>query len=261
MKTKLKTPISYYGGKQSMLKNILPMIPAHKVYCEPFFGGGAVFWAKEPTKAEIINDFNGMVVNFYEQLKLNFEELKRLVDATLFSRQTYHRAMVVYQNPYVFTPVVKAWAFWVVTNQSFNNEIGCFKPTQPKTKETSLIFNKKLNFTKELSERLDWTQIECTDAVNLIRRMDTPETFFYVDPPYVGANQGHYGGYTQEYFNELLEMLSKIKGKFILSSYPNEALDDYRSRFGWKNNDIDRQLSASPGSNKRQKVECLTVNF
>lgn len=42
-KARLKTPISYYGGKQSMLKHILPIIPEHTIYVEPFFGGGAVF--------------------------------------------------------------------------------------------------------------------------------------------------------------------------------------------------------------------------
>lgn len=36
-KPKLKTPISYYGGKQNMLKNILPLIPEHKIYIEPYF--------------------------------------------------------------------------------------------------------------------------------------------------------------------------------------------------------------------------------
>ena len=79
----MKTPISYYGGKQAMLKTILPLIPEHQIYCEPFFGGGAVFWAKEPSKYEYINDFNDLVVNFYEQLKNNFEELKSKIIATL----------------------------------------------------------------------------------------------------------------------------------------------------------------------------------
>ena len=59
--TGLKTPISYYGGKQKMLKHILPLIPQHHLYVEPFFGGGAVFWAKEPCEVEIINDYNDNV--------------------------------------------------------------------------------------------------------------------------------------------------------------------------------------------------------
>ncbi|PIX06781.1 MAG: methyltransferase, partial [Flavobacteriales bacterium CG_4_8_14_3_um_filter_35_10] len=67
----MKTPISYYGGKQSMLKHILPMIPRHMTYVEPFFGGGAVFWAKPQSEVEIINDYNANVANFYVQLKTN----------------------------------------------------------------------------------------------------------------------------------------------------------------------------------------------
>ena len=49
-----RTPISYYGGKQTMLPHILPLIPEHTIYTEAFFGGGAVFWAKQPVKTEII---------------------------------------------------------------------------------------------------------------------------------------------------------------------------------------------------------------
>ena len=68
----LKTPISYYGGKQNMLKEILPRIPEHTIYTEAFFGGGAVFFAKPPVKSETINDTNNMVVNFYDVLKLDY---------------------------------------------------------------------------------------------------------------------------------------------------------------------------------------------
>jgi DNA adenine methylase len=43
MKIEMKTPISHYGGKQQMLSHIIPKIPGHRTYVEPFFGGGAVF--------------------------------------------------------------------------------------------------------------------------------------------------------------------------------------------------------------------------
>lgn len=54
----MRTPISYYGGKQTMLKHILPLIPSHKIYTEAFCGGAAVLFAKRPSEAEIINDIN-----------------------------------------------------------------------------------------------------------------------------------------------------------------------------------------------------------
>lgn len=260
MKTTMKTPISYYGGKQSMLKYILPLIPEHKVYVEPFFGGGAVFWAKDPIKAEIVNDYNGMVVNFYEQLKNNFDNVKRAIDATPYSREAYAKALVVYNHPYLFTPEVKAWAFWIATNQGFSNQIGSWRSSGPRHKEALLNQNKKAGITKELSLRLDLTQIEHKDAVELIKSIDTPETFFYVDPPYVGADQGHYGGYTQDHFEVLLKTLSGIKGKFLLSSYPNDLLNEYREKYKFYSRDIEMSLSASTNAGKR-KIECLTANY
>ena len=62
----MKTPISYYGGKQTLLKHILPLIPEHALYTEAFCGGCAVLFAKEPAKCEVINDINTELVNFYQ---------------------------------------------------------------------------------------------------------------------------------------------------------------------------------------------------
>ena len=59
-----RTPIAYYGGKLNMLKHILPMFPEHKIYVEPFFGGGAVFFAKQPSPVEVINDTFDLAIIF-----------------------------------------------------------------------------------------------------------------------------------------------------------------------------------------------------
>ncbi|MDR2205765.1 MAG: DNA adenine methylase [Flavobacteriaceae bacterium] len=257
MDANLRTPISYYGGKQSMLKSILPLMPEHRIYCEPFFGGGAVFWAKKPAKREYINDYNGMVVNFYEQIKSNFQKLKKIIDATPFSRDLYRNALIIYENPHIFKPVRKAWAFWVATNCGFNNQIGNLSTSE---KRPNSVANKRKEFNKELSDRLDKVFIENIDAIEIIRRVDDKNAFFYIDPPYVGANQGHYGGYTQEHFNQLLECLSKIKGKFMLSSYPNDQLSQYIKDFDWKTDDKELNLTAG-GSSEKKKTECLTMNY
>ena len=260
MEKKLNTPISYYGGKQSMLKHILPLIPNHKVYVEPFFGGGAVFWAKQQSEVEIVNDLNGNVVNFYRQLKTNYQELKNLVDATPYSREVYKQALVIYHTPYIFSPVHRAWAFWVCTIQGFSNQIGTWRSSTTRSKESGTNHNKKQGLTEDLSQRLNLVQIECKDAVELIESLDSRETFHYIDPPYVNADQGHYGGYTQEHFNTLLKLLSRVKGKFLLSSYPNDELDRYREECKWQSNDQEMCLTASRNSNKK-KIEALTANY
>jgi len=79
----MRTPITYYGGKQQLAPLILGLIPQHEVYNEPFFGGGAIFFAKRPSKREFINDISAAMVNFYKVLKSDFEALKGLIDETL----------------------------------------------------------------------------------------------------------------------------------------------------------------------------------
>ncbi len=69
---KKKPPFSYYGGKQMMAKYILPNIPKHKTYIETFAGGAAVFWLKEKSHLEILNDTNGELINFYEVVTNDF---------------------------------------------------------------------------------------------------------------------------------------------------------------------------------------------
>lgn len=255
----LRTPISYYGGKQQMLKHILPLIPEHKTYIEPFFGGGAVFWAKKPAEIEIINDNNAHVINFYDQLKSHFDELKKLVDATLHSRDSYKEALVIYHAPYLFSDLLRAWAFWVTTNMGYCKIIGSWGYDNEGKAETSTM-NRKLEFSDQYSARLERVQIECNDAIQVIKSRDRDDAFIYCDPPYVGADQGHYGGYTQEHFDHLLFALSQVKGKFLLSSYPNSVLNDYVAACGWHQMDVKLHLSSSSKSGKK-KTEILTSNY
>ena len=74
---------------------------------------------------------------------------------------------------------------------------------------------------------------------------------------------GHYGGYTENDFQELLEVLSQIKGKFLLSSYPSDLLAVFVTKFGWHQKAIVQRVSVNgTKSGKRpQKVELLIANY
>lgn len=257
----MKTPISYYGGKLSLLSKIIPLIPEHKLYCEPFIGGAAVFFAKEKAKVEVINDINGEIVNFYQVLQNDFNALQREIKATLHSRDLHRHAQVIYGNPDMFDSIKRAWAVWVIANMSFNNAFNTGFTRSTDGKFSRKVASNRDQFSDELAERISGVQIECRDALKVIETNDTPESFFYVDPPYVGAYLGHYDGYTQEGFNALLELLGNIKGKFLLSSYHNEFLTQAVKLHGWYQ--IEIKVNSNPaGSDKsRVKVEVLTANY
>ncbi len=257
-----KTPISYYGGKQNLLQQILPLIPKHTIYTEAFFGGGAVFFAKEPAQSEIINDTNNLVVNFYKVVQSDFDLLKTKIEQTLFSRATYSVAWCMYRMPHLFSELQQAWAFYIATNMGFSCKIGSWGYDKY-GKRPKAFLNKKLRFNETISKRLERTQIENNDACKVITSRDTEDAFHYVDPPYIDSNQGHYSGYTKTDFKKLLVTLESLKGKFLLSSYPSDILSEYTIKNGWHTKTVTKPLSASKGSGgkRKQKTEVLTANY
>ena len=243
-----------------MLKYILPLIPKHEIYVEPFAGGAAVFWAKEPSPVEVINDTNKEVINFYQVVQKDFDLLQQEIQATLHSREQFRQAVIVYQNADMFTPLKRAWALWVLSCQSFSASLATGWRYGKSKKVESQVNKKRQNFTAEIKVRLELTQIECNDAIKVIQSRDTPDTFFYCDPPYFNANMGHYDRYTKQDFTDLLEALSHVQGKFLLSSYPSDILTEYTKRYGWKTSLVHRKLGMKR-EGARNKTEVLTINY
>lgn len=259
----LKTPVTYYGGKQNMLRHILPKIPPHHTYIEPFFGGGAVFFSKPPSQAEVINDINHRLITFYKVLKYDFEDLLSKADETFHSRAQHKESGLIYksQTDEITDPLACAWSVWVQTNMSFATQIGSTFGYDRSGSSALRLFNKKKNLTDVFQERMKRVTIESYDALKVIKTYDSPETFFYLDPPYVSSDQGHYSGYTIEDFKALLDVCANMKGKFLISSYPEPLLVEYRSRFNWKAEDHEKTLAVGPRKVPKKKVECLSWNF
>lgn len=254
----MKTPISYYGGKQVMLSHILPLIPPHKIYVEPFFGGGAVFFAKPPAETSVINDTNDWAINFYKECKTNFEPLQEMIQATLHS-ETLHKKAAEILKTRSGTPTEQAWAFWVQTNMSFSKGMFkgfAFSKGKKQIRETR---NKIAAFTSNISSQLQYAAIFNRDALDLIPRFDTPETFFYLDPPYVSSDCSHYNGtWGAAEQGKLIKILESIQGKFMLSGYPN----DLTATRKWYRREFTKNLSVSGKDNTgKKKTETLIMNY
>lgn len=261
MLQKAKTPITYYGGKQKLVNKILPLIPEHNLYAEPFVGGGAVFWAKQKSNIEVINDTNRELINFYEVVQNDFVDLEKKIRISLHSRSLHKDATVINGNPHMFTRLDRAWAIWVLASQSFASMLdGSWGYDKAKSTTSKKIRNKREGFTEEYSIRLQNCQIECTDAIRIINSRDTEGSFFYCDPPYFNSDCGHYDGYSKEDFEVLLNTLSKTKGKFLLSSYPSDILKEFKDRFNWYQIEFKQQVSVAKGKRK-PKTEVLTANY
>lgn len=263
----MKTPISYYGGKQRLVPEILPLIPQHTQYVEPFCGGAAVFWAKERCLHEAINDTDGRVINFYRVLQTRFSDLQAMIAGTLHSEADHRRAKSLIDLEGA-DPVERAWAFWVQTAQSFSNKIfagfGYGHNRTDGGKFTNTVSSKRGQIIKDKGQyaaRLEGVEVFSRDAISLIKAKDRADVFMYFDPPYKGSNCGHYEG-KQEVFDRLLDVLPSLECKWLMSSYPDERLTALRLQEGWSSIDLDCNLSVSGKHNVgKRKTECLTYNY
>lgn len=256
----MKTPISYYGGKQNLLSEILPLFPPHIQYVEPFLGGGAVFFSKPKSKNEVINDLDGRITNFYRIAQTKFPELQAMIQGTPHS-EIEHKLTQQILKEGTSSEVERAWALWVQCNMSFGHmiyggfafgETGCGKNTA----------NKRDAFTEKYLHRLREVEIFQRDAIDIIELKDSENTFFYCDPPYCSSDCGHYDGYTKDDFVKLLDTLKNIKGKFLMSSYPEDELMTYRESQQWCSKDIKQVLLVTGKREEtKYKTECLTWNY
>lgn len=240
----MKPPISYYGGKQRLASRIVKLIPKHTVYCEPFAGGAAVLFAKPWPEVsntdhyrEIINDTDGRLVNFYTQLRDHGEELCRRLSLTLFSEQEHKIAKQIEHDD----PIESARRYYVNIQQSFSNRLGSGWRRGVFGRNLGATWLNSVNRLPEYLDRMASIHISSTEALTCIKQWDSPQTFFYCDPPYPKADQGHYAGYTVQDYEQLIKTLRGIKGSALVSSYDHGQTVPG----GWQRFAIEAYCSAS----------------
>lgn len=260
----MKSPIKWKGGKSGSVKTILPIIPEHKCYVEPFFGGGWIYFAKEKSKVEVVNDINGELVNFFEILRTQEKEFEQRFNYVVKSKELFLEYRKTIGQETSLSPLERAFRFYYVNQNAFSGLIrynqsgGCnssFAGSPDKEAQSSFW---DINKIRNAYERLKETIIEHDDYKAIIKRYDRDYTLFFLDPPYEGLDKRTYNG--ENYFNydELLEQLRNIKGKFILTL--NGGLEDKFKEFNIIPNSVHYTMGCTTESIKAYK-EIIVMNF
>jgi len=205
------------GGKKVISKKIVSLIPAHSTYVEPFAGGAAVFFNKKRTEGggkEILADLNKSITNSYRFIRDGDDNmlgravalLQRGVTKPQFFKLRDRVEAGVEASAEGFTD------FYKLTYYSF----GMDRRSYGFIDRTPSMSVKTL---QGLRERLKGVSVLNNDAVSVVNKYDSPQTFFYLDPPYPENWRGkeNMEEFTMDKFQELVDVLSKIEGKFLMS--------------------------------------------
>ena len=234
--------IPYYGGKFRLSKKIVPIIGAidHNVYCEPFCGGGSVFWGLHDTnKTLVLNDMNKCLMIMYRMMRMYPTKFIRRINGIPFSRFEYQQAKFFLgkcdtTDDSFTTNMTIAISSYITLCMSFSNimgDDGGWRVDKKSGADPMIWSNRKEHISSVIS-KLDNVYLDCSDYTSCIARWDSESTLFMIDPPYPDTDLGHYGSTAKEYsvgkftmldLEKLYRTIDKIKGKFILTGYDTDV--------------------------------------
>ena len=208
--------LAYLGGKSKLAKTITDMMPEHKCYCEVFAGAAWVYFQKEPSRGEILNDINGELTNLYKIVKHHLPELARYFKTELISREEFNRLKAV--EPKYLTDVQRAARYYYILRHSFGARIEHPSFSCSSYGAARMDLENISKVLEAAHNRLNRTIIENMDYSKIITRYDGPDTLFYLDPPYYGGENDYGKGlFERDDYQRIANILKQIKGKYILS--------------------------------------------
>lgn len=208
------------GNKSAIASEIQKYFPLHKIYIEPFFGAGGMFFNKPKAKYNIVNDLDSDVFNLFMVVMNQKEELEKA-----FYQMPIHSDLLNYWKKNEETePIKKALRFLFLSN---------FMPTghqvtidlNPETPKKT--FSQRLDKTFDILSDVKFSNIDCNKFINsTFARVessgnDTDKTFIYCDPPYLGTDDNYSNSFTEHDSIDLFNTLQETGCKWAMSEFDN----------------------------------------
>jgi len=255
--------VRYHGSKWRIAPWIISHFPKHKIYVEPFGGSGSVLLRKEKSEIEVYNDLDGEIVNLFQVVREHGKELSRQIYLTPYSRNEYIKSYEPTDDPIekarrTLIRSFQGWGSGCITN-AVGGKIA--KPENGfcidwRVKKGGNRNHNWLNVPDTILTVIDRLQGVVLEAINykaIIKKNDTKNTLFYIDPPYLSEVRDKGCDYRHEFTKddhvELASILNNVAGSVIVSGYASKLYEElYR---GWKS---EKCVTHTAGNTKREEI-------
>ena len=270
--------ISYIGGKSRMAKWISSYIPQDiETYVEVF---GGAFWVyvngdvytRPKLQKVIYNDFNRYMVNLFTCCKNPQKFYDSMIDIKSQDEELFYKfKKEVFENNDVDDIVLGEYDFgmkyaYIVTQvfSGLNPEKGKFIDLKGKYKSKFDAFRRRL-LKPDIVDKLQKIDIcENMDYSDVIKKYDSPTTYFYCDPPY-WKTENYYSlhDFDRADHEKLCNQLKKIQGKFSLSYYDFDLLRGWlpEDEYTWERREFVKAASARKDVKQNKGEELLIMNY
>ena len=254
----LRSPLCWIGGKSKLVRELQKRTPQHRVYVEPFAGAAWLFFAKEPAEVNVLNDIDGHLMDFYRYLKTSdkfgcdmtpsMEKWKRI-------RDRYNLGEKIVPCDYIY-----------VLKHSYGCKPGDLSPSPSHMKRCETLANPseckvshlKRNFNSYRDLLLKAILMK-KDYRDIIRKYDSKDTFFYLDPPYHGIECPYVSCDLNP--EQIARAVRGLKGKFLLSY--NDHPDVRRAFRSYRIEEVSQiyEVSKASTGTTKQVTELLIRNY
>lgn len=249
----LRPPFCRQGNKYNLRDKILPLIPPHSTYVELFAGSGAIFFAKPKAELNVLNDLDKKVISKYNLIKKAptnpevYPKIKKSLEAYKHFFDHHGNAVadrlvaerIASCNGYSGTPI--------------DNSSMIYKTSYP---------NMLIKMMGEYQDKLDGVRLDTKDYAKIVKKYDSPETFFFIDPPYENTSKSF--GYAEDQgfdFERLEQVLSTIKGKFLMTINDSPRIRKLFAKFHIKKVNVKNVWFNNVTSKRRVREELFITNY
>lgn len=260
---RLRPPFKYYGGKYYLTPWITSLFCQHDTYLEPFGGAASVLLNKTVSQKEIYGDLNQNIVNLMKFIQKHHD----LLTERLLNIECDEKIFYEWKNKNCDNDLESAIKSFVVHRMSRGGVGGSFSKSNRSYRgvsENKASWMSSIQNLKLVSTRLQEVEINCSPAINLMKKYDSERSLFYLDPPYIRKLRSTpWSAYSIEMddkqHEELLEFSKSCKAKIVISGYPSEMYD--KSLEGWNKASKSSFLHSGHADVKKKCEECIWKNF
>jgi DNA adenine methylase len=260
---KLRSPLKMHGGKSYLARRIVALMPEHRVYIEPFLGGGSVLLNKPPAEREVAGDLDPGLMNFWRHVGCPKSRLFEMAADVDYCEDEFRMACEAAPDLGVYGALC-----FLVRNRFSRGGLGKsfawsdrLRGGQPGDVNAWDTIRSQL---PAIAARVNRVEFHCVDAVSLIRANDANDALIYCDPPYLHETRTAKKAYAFEMGTDahrsLLHTLTEAKGTILLSGYRSPLYDYAADLAGWHRIDFDMPNHSGQGKSKQRRTECVWSN-
>ena len=253
--------LRYPGGKFLLAPWITSFFPPHQTYVEPLCGAASCLLQKPRSYAEVLNDLDGEIVNLFRLLRdpTLATELERQLRLTPYARQEYEDAYLPSNAPLEQARrlLIRSWQ-GLHGEGTLGRKTGWRSNVNRRGTLPAHDWGRFPGCIGRFTERLQGVIIESRDALDILLQYDSPQTLFYIDPPYDTDVCPNFNGYRHSVDAPALRRaLNRAQGMAIVSGYRSPVYDTLYA--DWMR--VDRATNAGTGqAHTRKRTESLWLS-